>query len=34
MYYFSFITSNIGSSSQQDKISNSNTPLLMPRYIK
>ena len=29
-----FYASNIDSSSQQDKISTSNTPLLLPRYIK
>jgi hypothetical protein len=29
-----FYESNIDSSSQQDKISTSNTPLLLPRYIK
>jgi len=29
-----FDASNIDSSSQQDKISTSNTPLLLPRYIK
>jgi hypothetical protein len=29
-----FCASNIDSSSQQDKISTSNTPLLLPRYIK
>ena len=34
MYYFYFYASNIDSSSQQDKISTSNTPLLLPRYIK
>ena len=29
-----FCASNIDSSSQQDKISTSNTPLLLPKYIK
>jgi hypothetical protein len=29
-----FYASDIDSSSQQDKISTSNTPLLLPRYIK
>jgi hypothetical protein len=29
-----FYASNIDSSSQQDKISTSNTSLLLPRYIK
>jgi hypothetical protein len=34
MYYFTFRQATLINLSQQDKISTSNTPLLLPRYIR